>query len=173
MTKPGANGPKPPRASGIGREADDAHGAAVEIVGADDDLGLAVRHALDLVAPFADRLDGGLHGLGAGVHRQDLVRAGECRDLLVEQRQLVVAEGARGQRQLLRLLDHRGQDLRMAMALVDRGIGRQAVEVAVAVDVPDPDALAARQDHVERLVVVRAEPMLGRDEIVGDHVHFP
>ena len=72
---------------------------------------------------------------------------------------------------LLGLLDHRSEDLRMAMALVDRRIGGQAVEVALALDVPDPDALAARQDHVERLVVVRAEPVLGRNEIVGDHVH--
>ena len=30
----------------IGREGDDAEGAAVEVVGADDDLGLALRHAL-------------------------------------------------------------------------------------------------------------------------------
>ena len=53
--KPGANGPKPPRDSRVGGEADDGERAAVEIVGADDDLGLAVRHALDLVAPLARR----------------------------------------------------------------------------------------------------------------------
>ena len=41
----------------LGGEADDGDGAAVEVVGADDDLGLAVRDALDLVAPLARGLD--------------------------------------------------------------------------------------------------------------------
>jgi hypothetical protein len=77
----------------VGREPDDAQRAAVEVVGGDDDLGLAVGHALDLVAPFAHRLDGALDRLGARVHRQDLVAAGQLCDLLVEQRQLVVAKG--------------------------------------------------------------------------------
>ena len=55
ILKPGVNGPKAVARLRVGAEADDAEGAAVEIVGADDDLGLAVRHALDLVAPFAQR----------------------------------------------------------------------------------------------------------------------
>jgi hypothetical protein len=55
---------------GLGREADDGGGAAVEVVGADDDLGLAVGHALELVGPLAGGLDGGLDGFEAGVHRQ-------------------------------------------------------------------------------------------------------
>eukprot|EP01133_Synstelium_polycarpum_P029385 gene29385-biopygen24497 len=81
-------------------EPDDPHGAAVEIIGTDDDFGGILRHTLDLVAPFAHGLDGGLDGFGTAVHRQDLVRAGEACQLFVEQGQLIVAEGARGQRQL-------------------------------------------------------------------------
>jgi len=41
----------------VGAEADDAKGAAVKIIGADDDLGLPVRNLLHLIAPFAHRLD--------------------------------------------------------------------------------------------------------------------
>ena len=61
----------------IGGEADDGDRAAVEIVGANDDLGFVRRHAAHFIAPLADGLDGGLDGLGAGVHRKDLVGAGQ------------------------------------------------------------------------------------------------
>src|SRR3546814_2109601 len=59
----------------------------------------------------------------------------------------------------------------MAVAVVHRRIGGQAVEIAVAVDVGDPDALALGQHHVERLVVVGAEPALDIDEIGGVERH--
>ena len=62
----------------IGREADNAHGAAMEIVGANDDLGLVLCNALDLVTPFADCLDGGFDGFGTRIHRQDLVATGQA-----------------------------------------------------------------------------------------------
>ena len=58
-------------------EADDGGGAAVEVALHGDDGGLAGRDALDLVAPLAADLDRGLDGLGAGVHRQDHVLAGQ------------------------------------------------------------------------------------------------
>ena len=61
----------------VGGEADDGDGAAVEVVGADDDLGLAVGNAFDLVAPLARGFDGGLDRLGAGVHGQRHLEAGE------------------------------------------------------------------------------------------------
>src|SRR3546814_17530922 len=83
-----------------------------------------------------------------------LFRSGQRRQLLVQPGELVVAERPRGEGEQAGLPDHRLQDLRVAMALVDRRIGGQAVHVAVAVDVPQPHALAARQDDVEQLVVV-------------------
>jgi hypothetical protein len=95
------------------------------------------------------------------------VAVGELADLVVEQRQLVVAEGARGERQASSLLDQRLADLRVAVALVDGGIGRKAVQVARAVHVPDPDALAARQHHVERVVVVGPQLVLQVDQLLG------
>ena len=75
--KPGVNGPKPSRYCGFAGEADDGRGAAGEVAGGDDDLGLPGRHALDLVGPLARRLDRRLDRLGAGVHRQRAVHAGE------------------------------------------------------------------------------------------------
>ena len=67
----------------------------MKIVGADDDFRLTVGDTLDLVAPFAHRLDGRLHRLGAAVHRQDRMGAGDLADFLVKRPQLVAAEGAR------------------------------------------------------------------------------
>ncbi len=42
----------------------------------------------------------------------------------------------------------------MAVSLVDRRVGREAIEVALALDVVHPDALGALDDHVERMIVV-------------------
>ena len=157
----------------VGRERHDPQRPAVEVVGADDDLGAALGHALHLVAPLAHRLDRRLHRLGARVHRQHLVRPRQRRELLVEAPELVVAEGAAGQRQPPGLLDHRREDLRVAMPLVHRRIGGEAVEVAVALDVGDPGPLAFGQHHVERLVVRRAEAGLEVDQSGGiEHVGF-
>ena len=63
-------------------------------------------HALDLEGPLAGGLDGGLDRLGAGVHREELVEAGELAELLVEGAELVVAEGAGGQGHGAGLLEH-------------------------------------------------------------------
>ena len=131
---------------------------------------LPCGHALDLVAPLAHGLDARFDGLGAAVHRQGHVRVGQLAQLLVEEAQLVVAEGARGQGQLRGLLLHDRDDARVAVALVDGRIGRQAVEVALAVDVPDPDALAAGQHDVERLVVGGAVLLFQRDVVLRVHV---
>ena len=151
----------------IGGETDNAKGPAVEVVGADNDLGLIFRHPLDLVTPFPDRLDRALDRFRAGIHRQNLVRPGQGGDFLIERRQLVVAEGARGEGQAGRLLDHGFQDLRMAMPLIDGGIGRQTVEIPVAVHIPDMHALAPADHHVDGLVVMRPKARLGLNQVGG------
>ena len=106
LAKPGVNGPKPSRYCGFAREADDGRGAAGEVAGGDDDLGPSVGHALDLVGPLARRLDRGLDRLGAGVHRQRAVHAGESRTAARRNgAEPVGVEGAAGDGQRLRLLD--------------------------------------------------------------------
>src|SRR6185436_16484816 len=58
-------------------EPHDRRGAAMEVVTADDDLGPAVGDALLLVSPLPDQLDRGLDRLGARVHGQGPIVAGE------------------------------------------------------------------------------------------------
>ena len=58
---------------------------------------------LTIVAPLARGFERGLDGFGAGVHGQGHLEAGELVQVAEEQRELVVAEGARGERDLLRL----------------------------------------------------------------------
>ncbi len=159
-----AEGTEPLARLRVGGEADDGQGAAMEVVCADDDLRLVLGDALDLIAPLAGHLEGAFHRLGAGVHRQGLVRPGEGAQLLVEGRELVVAEGAGGQAEAAGLLDQGLADLRVAVPLVHRRIGREAVEVAPALHVPDIDPLASGQDHVQGLVVPGPEAGLQVDQ---------
>jgi hypothetical protein len=77
-------------------------------------------------------------------------------ELFVEGWELVVAEGAGGEGDLLGLFDHGLEDAGVAVALVDGGVGGEAVEVAFAVDVGDPGAAGALDDDVEGMVVVGA-----------------
>ena len=44
----------------------------------------------------------------------------------------------------------------MAMPLIDRRVGRQTIEIAATVNVPEPDAEAAGEYDIERLVITRA-----------------
>ena len=53
----------------------------------------------------------------------------------------------------------------MAVALIHPGIGGEAIQVAMALRIPDKDALAARQNDAERFVVPGAKARFPRDEI--------
>jgi hypothetical protein len=136
---------------GLGGEADDGRGAAVEVALEDQDLGLAVGHALDRVGPLAGGLDRGLDRLGPAVHGQHARKPGELRDLLAERSELVVAERPRGEADPARLPHHGRDQAGVAVALVDRRVGGEEVEVALALDVPHPGALGALHDHVQRM----------------------
>src|SRR5208337_373548 len=83
----------------------------------------------------------------------------------VEEGQLVVAEGARSQRYLVGLPDERSENPGMAMALVDGGIGGQAIEIALAVHVVYPDAFGTLDDHIERTIVVGAKTLFQRNQL--------
>ena len=92
---------------------------------------------------------------------------GELRQILIEQCQLIIAERSGGEREAGRLLDHRLQYLRMAVALVDRRVRGEAIEVSPTVDIPYPAPFSSGQHDVQRLVVVGAEPQLAGDEAGG------
>jgi hypothetical protein len=119
----------------------------VEVLGSSKHQGLARRHLLDLVSPLAGNLDGGLDGFGARVHGQDHVIAEEGRDLLGPDGEDVVVEGARAQRQPAGLLGQGLDQLRVAVALVDGAVGREEVEVVLALRIPHVHALGTGEDH--------------------------
>ena len=113
-------------------------------------------HALDLVAPLAGGLDRRFHRLRAGVHRQHHLHARQLRELGAERAELVVLEGPADQRDPVQL-PLRGRDQRgVAVAEVERRVGRQHVQVAAALGVGDPGALGLGDHDGQRVVVVRA-----------------
>ncbi len=126
----------------------------MEVAVADEDRRPAGRDALDLVAPFARGLDRRLDGLGAGVHRQHAVLAAERGEVARERPELVVGERAARERHAVELVAGGGDEPRVAVAEVQRRVGRQRVEVAAAAVVVDPGALGARDRHRQRVVVV-------------------
>ncbi|MGC0369449.1 hypothetical protein RKD05_001701 [Microbacterium sp. SLBN-111] len=155
---------------GVVAETDDRRGAAVEVTVRDDD-GRGIRgDALRPVAPRAGDLDAGLDRLRAGVHRQHEILAAQLRERRGEGTELVVVEGAARERQTLQLLAGGGEDRRVPVAEVQRGVRRQQVEVALALDVGDPDALGARRDDRQRVVVVREVRAFGGDELRAEVV---
>src|SRR6185437_14366883 len=108
-------------------------------------------------------------GLGAGVHHQGHLEAGDLVEVAEEKRKLVIAEGARGERDARGLLLHSGEDFRVAVALIDRRIGGEEVEIAAAADVRDPRAGSALDDDVEGMVVVGAVAVFEGDQFFGKH----
>src|SRR3982074_703966 len=144
ILKPGANGPKCSRVAGSVLKPTIPSVRPSQLSAQTMISAPPPATALTPIAPFAHRLDRSLPRLGAAGHRQHLVGAGQLGDLFVERGELVVVEGAGGQRQPARLFHHRGQDLWMAVALVQRRIGGEAIQISVALRVPHPDAFAAR-----------------------------
>ena len=146
-------------------EADDRRRAAVEVAGHDDDPRPAVGHALDLVAPPPRRLDRRLDGLGAGVHRQHELLAGERREVAAERAEPVAVEGAARQGEPVELAARRGDERRVQVAEVEGGVAGEGVEVAAALDVRDPGALGVGDDDGQRAVVAR-HPVLRQGDVL-------
>jgi hypothetical protein len=113
---------------GVAGEADDADRAPVEVALGDDDLGATLGDALDPVAPLAGELERGLDALGAGVHRQDHVLAGELGELGAERAELIVVEGAAGERHAVQLLRGGRDHVGVAVAEVEGRVAGEAVE---------------------------------------------
>src|SRR5262249_54919565 len=98
--------------------------------------------------------------LRAGVHGQDEVLAAQLGELVAERAELVVQERAAGQGHPVELLAGGRDEAGVAVAEVQGGVAGEAVEVAPALHVGDPGALAGGDDDGQRVVVVRG-PALG------------
>jgi hypothetical protein len=62
------------------------------------------------------------------------------------------------------LVNEGGEDLRVAVTLIQRGIGAHTVEIAPAGNVPQPNALGALDDKIERSVVMGAVALFFGDQ---------
>lgn len=143
--------------------ADRGYRSSVKIIFEDDDLGAVFRNSLGNVAPAARQFDRRLDGLHAGIHRHGFIETADSRKLLQKNRQPVVAHRSRRQGHALRLLDERGINAGMAMPNVHRGVRADAVEIPLARNVPEPDALGPFDHEVERSVIPGAVPLLFGD----------
>ena len=139
----------------VRRRRNGGEGTAPEVLLGEEDLGRVLRQALDHVTPLAGELDGGLAALHSGVHRQHLVEAEELGDVLLVRAEAVVVERPGGECDGLRLLGERGDDLGVAVPLVDRRVRGQEVEILLAVNIPDLGALALGQNRRERMVAAQ------------------
>jgi hypothetical protein len=106
------------------------------------------RDALDLVAPLAGRLDGGLDRLGAGVHRQDGLHGAQLGQRLAEGAETVMIDGAAGQGDPLQLRAGGLEESRVPVAEVHRRVGHHHVEVAAAVVVVVGDVALGQLDRL-------------------------
>jgi hypothetical protein len=68
--------------------------------------------------------------------------------------QLLIIHGPRTERKYFALLLERPDDPGMAVALVDRGVAGDEIEVLLLVHVPDVGPAPSRGDHRNRFVVV-------------------
>lgn len=131
-----------------------SYSAAMEVVLYAQHHGAVLRNALDLVSPFPGDLDGTLDRLRARVHRQDHVETEEAGDEFGEAREDVIIEGTGAEGETGRLIDHDLDQLGVAMALVDGGIGGEEVEIVSTLGVPDGDSSRTGKDNGEWVVVV-------------------
>ncbi len=86
----------------------------MEVVRADNELCLVVGDSFHFMTPLTRGFYCCLDGFCAGVHGQSHFHLGQVVKLLIEQRQLIIAERARSQRDALSLLMKSFQDLRVA-----------------------------------------------------------
>src|SRR5690606_16257307 len=118
------------------------------------------------IAPFARELDRGLDRFRAGVHWQRHVHLRGIAQLLEERAEPIVVHRPRRQRQPAGLSEQRLQDTRVTMALIQRGVGADAIEVLPSLDIPCKDALCPCDDDRERRVVVSADAIRLRDDLI-------
>ncbi len=103
---------------------------------------------LHVISPATSQLASGLSALNSSVHRQNPLIAEELGDKLAIGTKNVVMECTRRESEQLALSPHGVEDLRVAVALVDRRICRQEIVVLLAIDIPNLASFALCQNHL-------------------------
>ena len=131
-----------------------------------DYFGLIIGNTFYLVGPFASSLDGGLHCLRSGVHRQGDILAGQLTDSLQKRSQLVGMKSARNNIQISGLTDERLDQSRVCVSVADGRIGAHHVHVPAPGVIPDVWPVPPNQHDRQRVVIVGAEFVFSFDRRV-------
>jgi hypothetical protein len=135
----------------------------VKVVLANDYFSLVLRDTFEVISPFANSLDYSFYSFSPAIHGKNHVRIGQITDILIKKSQFVIAKGPRSKAQLLGLFYHGFHDFRMAMSLVDCGIGRKEIQVFLAFHIPDPYTFTT---------VLGTISIFQIDEVLGIHSYF-
>ena len=117
------------------------------------------------VAPAAREFDRRFYRFDAGIHEKGFVVSARARQLLQQTGHAIVVHRPRRQRYASGLFDERRLDARMAVARIERRVGADAIEIAFAGNVGQPNAFRPRDDEIERRIVVSAVALLARDQL--------
>ncbi len=142
---------------GLAGEADDGRRSAMEIIFGDDDLGLVFRNSQPVIAIAPRGLDRRLDGFRARIHRQAGVEPGEPCEILAESAEIIRVIGARDEIEPAELTLQGRDEARMEMAEARGRIGAHHVEIALAIDIVEMNALPMRQHDGQGRIILGAE----------------
>ena len=128
--------------------------ATMEILPANDNLGLLLGNPLFSVSPTPTYLDGSLHALHTRVHGKYLVKAKKRAQVVLKMPQTVIVQCPRGDGKGGGLFPQCCYNLGMAVPLIDRGIGRQKIVVAPPRRVVEENTRTPTDNHWKRCIVV-------------------
>lgn len=139
---------------GHGQGHEGAYSSAVEVILSTQDDSLVLGNALDLVTPLAGDLDASLDRLGTSVHGHNHVEAEVAGDELGKAREDIIVESAGAQSEAGSLVNQSLDQLGVAVALVDGGVGGEEVQILLSLGIPHGGTLSARKDNGQWVVVV-------------------
>lgn len=101
-----------------------SNGSSPEVTLSEKNLGLVVWDTLDGVSPSTSEFDSRLTGFASRIHQQNLLIAEGFGEELFGFTKIAVVESSGSESDLGSLFDESLEDLRMAVTLVDGGVGR-------------------------------------------------
>lgn len=145
----------------------ETYGTSVEVVLSTENNGLVFGDTFDLVTPLPSNLDAGFDGLGTRVHGEDHVKAKVLGDKLCKTGKYIIVEGTGTEGDTRGLVDESGDQLRVAVTLIDGGVGREEIKIVPTFGIPNGSSLGTSEDHRQRVVVVGGEFMFSLDGLLS------